>query len=229
MKKRKQSAAVLDPRAGLLLLVAANVIVFAQKTTMPGNAFVLLLAIILALSGHVRSAVKFVFLFLILVLAQRYVFPVAPTWVKFMFGIFCNYGRRMLPCFMAGVLLIQTNSLHRFILAMRKLHFPQGIIIPIAVSVRYFPAIKEEFTHIGEAMKLRGTPMLRRIEGYLVPMMLSATATAQELAQAAVTRGIENPCKKTSTEELKLKWTDWVWSVAGIVTAGLTIFFDVRV
>lgn len=228
MKKSKQSAAALDPRAGLLLLVAANVIVFAQKTTMPGNAFVLLLAIIMALSGHARSAVKFVLLFLAFALAQRYVFPVAPTWVNFMFGIFCNYGRRMLPCFMAGVLLIQTNSLHRFVLAMRKLRFPQGIIIPIAVSVRYFPAIKEEFTHIGEAMKLRGTPWLRRSEGYLVPMMLSATATAQELAQAAVTRGLENPCPKTSAEELKFMWTDWAWSAVGIVTAGLTIFFDVR-
>lgn len=228
MKKSKRNVTALDPRAGLLLLVTANVIVFAQKTTMPGNAFVMLLAIIMTFSGHVKSAAKFCLLFLAFVLAQRYVFPVAPTWINLMFGIFCNYGRRMLPCFMAGVLLVRTNSLHRFILAMRKLRFPQSIIIPIAVSVRYFPTIKEEFMHIGEAMKLRGTPWVRRIEGYLVPIMLSATATAQELAQAAVTRGIENPCPKTSAEELKCEWTDWAWSTVGIITAVLTIFIDIR-
>ena len=228
MRTSKWNVTALDPRAGLILLMAANVIVFAQKTTMPGNVFVLLLAVIMTFSGHVKSAAKFCLLFLTFVLAQKYVFSVAPMWVNFMFGIFCNYGRRMLPCFMAGVLLIQTNSLHRFVLAMRKLHFPQSIIIPIAVSVRYFPAIKEEFIYIGEAMKLRGTPWMRRMEGYLVPIMLSATTTAQELAQAAVTRGIENPCPKTSAEELKCEWTDWIWSAVGVIMAVLTIFIDIR-
>ena len=227
MKTINQKGIAMDPRAGLLLLVTANVVVFAQKTTLPGNVFVFLLAIVMTLCGHVKSAIKFGLLFVTLVLAQTYIFPVAPIWINFMFGIFCNYGRRMLPCFMAGMLLIQTNSLHRFILAMRKLRFPQELIIPIAVSVRYFPAIKEEFTHVGEAMKLRGTPWMRRIEGYLVPIMLSATTTAQELAQAAVTRGIENPCPKTSAEELKFQWTDWVLSSVGIVTTILSLVMDV--
>lgn len=69
---------------------------------------------------------------------------------------------------------------------------------------------------------------MRRMEGYLVPIMLSATTTAQELAQAAVTRGIENPCPKTSAEELKCEWTDWIWSAVGLIMAVLTIFIDIR-
>ena len=216
----------LDPRTGLLLLVAANAVIFAQRTAMPGNVFVLLLALIMVLCGQWGTAIRFCIFFSVLVMAQKWIFPVAPIWVNFLFGIFCNYGRRMLPCFMAGVLLIRTNSMHRFILAMRKLRFPQSIIIPIAVAVRYFPAMKEEFLHVGEAMKLRRIPWTRRIEGYLVPIMLSATTTAQELAQAAITRGMEAPCPKTSAEELEFRWTDWALSVIGIMTAIVTIVMD---
>ena len=112
MKKSKRNVTALDPRVGLLLLVTANVISFAHKTTMPGYAFVMLLAIIMTFSGHVKSAAKFCLLFLAFVLAQRYVFPVAPTWINLMFGIFCNYGRRMLPCFMAGGGFIRAQLLY---------------------------------------------------------------------------------------------------------------------
>ncbi|VUX11591.1 energy-coupling factor transporter transmembrane component T [Dorea formicigenerans] len=226
MKEKKNRGMSLDPRTGILLLGVANIVIFMQKTTMPGNVFIVFFAFTLLFCGCVQSAIGFSVLFICLLIAQNYIFPNAPIWINFLFGIFCNYGRRMLPCFMAGILLIKTNSMHRFILAMRKLHLSQNIIIPITVAVRYFPAMKEEFMHIREAMKLRKVSWSQKIEGYIVPLMLSATKTAEELAQAAVTRGIENPGPKTSAEQLKIKWLDIFITILGIASASAVLLID---
>ena len=226
MENRRKRAFSIDPRIGLLLLLSANAVIFLQKTAMPGNVFILFLLSVLTICGCFRQAIIYGLIFIILAAAQKYFFPIAPVWVNFLFGIFCNYGRRMLPCFMAGVLLVRTNTMHRFVLAMRDLHLPQSIIIPISVSVRYFPAMKEEFVHLSEAMKLRRMSFAERVEGYIVPLMLSATNTAEELAQAAVTRGIENPRPKTSMDELKLVPGDIVIAVSGVVIAFFTIWAD---
>ena len=47
-------------------------------------------------------------------------------------------------------------------------------------------------------MKLRDIRGLARLECTVMPLMVSATETAEELSAAAVTRGIENPARKTS-------------------------------
>mgnify|MGYP000862692571 CR=1 FL=1 len=226
MKSRRKSVFSIDPKIGLLILLSANAVLFMQKTAMPGNVFVLFLMAVFVICGCLRQAITFGLIFTALAAAQKFIFPVAPVWVNFLFGIFCNYTRRMLPCFMAGVLLIRTNTMHRFVLAMRSMHIPQSIIIPISVSVRYFPTMKEEFTHLSEAMRLRGMSAAEKVEGYIVPLMLSATNTAEELSQAAVTRGIENPSLKTSMEELKCTPADIVIAAFGIAIAVISIWAD---
>ena len=77
-------------------------------------------------------------------------------------------------------------------MALRRWHVPQSLIIPLAVTIRYFPAIREEAGYIRDAMKLCKVSGLQKLESFCVPLMVSATTTADELAAAAVTRGIEN-------------------------------------
>ena len=50
--------------------------------------------------------------------------------------------------------------------------------------------------------------MGRKVECYLVPIMLSATKTAEELSAAATVRGIDNPKKKTCAVEIGFSLTD---------------------
>ena len=100
--------------------------------------------------------------------------------------------------------MIKTLSLREFIAGLRKLHVTEKLIIPISVTLRYFPAIKEETGHICDAMKLRNIKGLEKVEALMIPLMISATETADELAAAAVTRGIENPIRKSSMITLKM-------------------------
>ena len=51
--------------------------------------------------------------------------------------------------------------------------------------------------------------------------MMSAVNTSDEIAAAAVARGIENPCKKTSVIKIHMVVSDWI--VMFLVTIGVTI------
>lgn len=102
---------------------------------------------------------------------------------------------------------------------------PQTVIIPISVTLRYFPAIREESGYIRDAMKLKNLHGGEKVEAFVVPLMMSAVNTAEELAAAAVTRGIENPVKKTSTVQLHIGVMDCICILvaAGFLVAALAV------
>ena len=103
------------------------------------------------------------------------------------FTIFATYTRRMFPCLMTGSLMLKCTPLRYLIVGLRQLHIPQKLIVAISVTLRYFPAIREEIGHIRDAMKLRNIRGLSRLECTVMPLMVSATETAEELSAAAVT------------------------------------------
>lgn len=200
----------LDLRAGLWLLLVANIGMFCEKNTEQGSMLSGIFLLLLLLYGQYMAAIKGALLHIVFRLLLKYVFPVL-----------INYTLRMMPCILAGLLILRTSSMSRMIAAMRALHLPQGFIIAMSTTFRYFPAIKEEFIHIRAAMKLQNIPLSSRLECTVVPLMMSAVNTSDEIAAAAVARGIENPCKKTSIIKIHMVISDWI--VMFLVTIGVTI------
>lgn len=210
----------IDPRTGLILLVLANIIAFTQDSLLVEFGWITVLCLLILLCVGIGFGIKWALSFIILFLIQWYVLPVSPKIIAASFSIFINYARRMFPCLMVGSMMVKTISLRRFIVGLRKLHVPQKLIIPISVTLRYFPAIKEESSHIRDAMRLRSISGIDKIEALVVPLMICATETAEELSAAAVTRGIENPIKKTSVIELHIGALDCtVLMIAAVFTA----------
>lgn len=211
----------LDPRAGLWLLLVANIGMFCEKNTEQGSMLSGIFLLLLLLYGQYMAAIKGALLLIIFRLLLKFVFPLCPSWVNMVFPVLINYTLRMMPCILAGLLILRTSSMSRMIAAMRALHLPQGFIIAMSTTFRYFPAIKEEFIHIRAAMKLQNIPLTSRLECTVVPLMMSAVNTSDEIAAAAVARGIENPCKKTSVIKIHMAVSDWI--VMFLVTIGVTI------
>lgn len=211
----------LDPRTGLWLLLVANIGMFCEKNTEQGSMLSGIFLLLLLLYGQYMAAIKGALLLVVFRLLLKYVFPLCPSWVNMVFPVLINYTLRMMPCILAGLLILRTSSMSRIIAAMRALHLPQGFIIAMSTTFRYFPAIKEEFIHIRAAMKLQNIPLSSRLECRVVPLMMSAVNTSDEIAAAAVARGIENPCKKTSVIKIHMVVSDWI--VMFLVTIGVTI------
>lgn len=220
MSKQLKTLFRMDPRTGLFLLLCANVIMFTQKSIAVEYSWVVGITLLYAASGRFVSGVKWCATFAAVCLFQSCILPIAPRIIVSCFAIFANYTRRAFPCVMIGWLMVKTVSLREFVVCMRKLRLPQKLIVPLTVTLRYFPAIREETGHIRDAMKLRGVRGLSKIEALTVPLMMSAAGTAEELSEAAVTRGIEDPAPKTSVLELKLSAADVVCMViAALYTA----------
>ena len=215
MHNRASISSILDPRIFLLLLLIANAITFFQKNLWVEIGWIVFIAILMLVAGRYKMCAQWILSFCILLLLQYVILPIVPEMISMIFVIFVNYSIRMFPCLMVGALMIREISLRRFVLAMRKLHFSEKLIIAISVTIRYFPAIKEETHYIKDAMSLRKIKSSKKLEAILVPLMMSATATAEELSAAAVTRGIENPIKKTSMMTLKLNCMDYICSMVG--------------
>lgn len=209
----------LDPRVGLLLLVVANVISFSNKAPVLELAWVAFLVLLMAVCGCPATAVKFAVGFAALLLVQGWLLPHSPAIIATSFSIFANYLRRLYTCLMMGVLLVKTTPMRNFIVAMRRLHLPQKLIVAISVTLRYFPAIREETGYIRDAMRLREIHGPEKIECLVIPLMISATGTAEELSAAAVTRGIENPAPKTSVITLRCGPFDWACLAVGLAFA----------
>lgn len=216
----------LDPRTVLLLLVLANVVAFTQKSLPVEIVWVAALLLLLSLCGCGRAALKLAAAFACCLLLQYQILPNGPKILASSFSVLLSYGRKMFSCLIVGTILVRKISVRELTLALRTWHVPQGLIIPISVTVRYFPAIREEFGYIRDAIRLRNIRGLQRLECFIIPLMISATTTAEELSAAAVTRGIENPAPKTSIAAVRMGGLDFACLAAGLVFAGLA--FAVR-
>ena len=120
-------------------------------------------------------------------------FPASAGVAATMFTISLTFARKIYLCLMVGTLLVRDNTVHRIASALAKLRVPQTVLIPLTVTMRYFPTLREEAAHIRDAMALRDIPPASRLECFAVPLVMSATSTAEELSRAATCRGIENP------------------------------------
>ena len=195
---------IFDPRAGLWLLIGANVIAFRPHTFGLELALIGLLLALMIVHRRFAMAIKWAVGYCALVVFQQFILPVSPMIIATSFTIFATYTRRMFPCLMTGALMLTCTPLRYLIVALRQLHIPQKLIVAISVTLRYFR----------DAMKLRNIRGLDRLECTVMPLMVSATETAEELSAAAVTRGIENPARKTSAVSLRMPAADCIGMLA---------------
>ena len=102
-----------------------------------------------------------------------------------------------------GYFVVTTTTVSEFVAAMERLHLPQQITIPMSVMFRFFPTVAEEWSAIGDAMRMRGVrfgggKVGAILEYRIVPMMICSVKIGEELSQAALTRGLGGPVKRTN-------------------------------
>jgi len=211
----------LDPRTKLLILILINIIVFSNPDFQTELICIGFIAVLSLLIGAYKQALRGVLICIF--------FPSILSGIISMMAI-CF--RKLIPTMIFASALIATTKVSELICALQKIYVPKSIIIPFAVTLRFFPTAKEEFSCIKDAMKLRGiginirnifTRPLTLIECIFVPMMLRCASIAEELSAASVARGIDSEHKRTSLCKLSLHVYDaigaFVFAVLSVVSA----------
>ncbi|MBU5486016.1 energy-coupling factor transporter transmembrane protein EcfT [Clostridium sp. MSJ-11] len=213
----------IDPRAGLFLLLIANIAIFNISSVEGIGLLLLYVSALMLYHKMTRATIRFFVVYFILFGLLRFILPNSPKVIAMSFSIMVNYALKMLPCLMIGYLIVKSMTMYEMITALRRMHCPEQLIISLSITLRYFPAIKEEIRYINDAMKLKNMNTAEKISSIIVPLMISATNTVDELSEAAITRGIDNPAKKTSMVDLKLQSRDYMISLFSVLIITILI------
>ena len=92
---------------------------------------------------------------------------------------YCGIVVQFSPAIITAWYFARTTKIGELMSAMQKMHVPDGITISLAVVMRFFPTIKEEYAAIQDAMKMRGITMAggniaRIVEYRMIPLMFRA-------------------------------------------------------
>ena len=211
MGTMKKGILVLDPRTKIVLLLGINIFIFTNSSVWAEMIVVVALVVLLLLCGVYKTAVKSAVTYLALLAIKYLLLPLCPEIIMTSLNIVVITFRKLLPCVTLGALLVQTTPIRLLMHALQKWHLPQTVIIPLAITVRYFPTLHEEPQAISDAMKLRNVRgLVKKMEYIYVPLMLSASTTADELSQAITARGIDNPNTKTCAIPMRLHIQDYI-------------------
>ncbi|MBU5593026.1 energy-coupling factor transporter transmembrane protein EcfT [Clostridium sp. MSJ-4] len=219
----------LDPRTKIFVLVLCNVIIFLAPS-MEYEMILIFSALIFAvLCGVYKFALKMGIVYVVLIGIQYLSALYLPIGGKILIVTFTSFARKLFPSAVLGKALISTTKVNEFMAAMNKFKVPKSILIPMAVTLRYFPMAMDDIGNIKNAMKVRGIfpsigGFLRRpeetIEHVYVPMIVSASKIADEMSQSAIARGIDSPTNRTSLEKIGFGTLD---IVCGVYFLGLLI------
>ncbi|MCU6007479.1 MULTISPECIES: energy-coupling factor transporter transmembrane component T [Bacillota] len=214
----------LDPRAGIFLLFILNFTIFNVSKT--SALFLLLLwSCIYALyNGFYKISIKFVIVYLLFYGIEFFVLPKLPSLIAMSFAILLMYILKMLSVALFGYTFVKTTSLYELISALRKMRFPESIITGLSITLRYFPALKEDYAKTRDAMKLKNMSTIDKLNGLIITTITRATLNIEELSQAATVRGIDNPVKRNSIIELHFKRRDLLVCVISFAFYALVYF-----
>lgn len=220
----------LDPRTKLLLMaVVATAEIFYSHT-----AFLLATALIpfvlLLTNKQYKTAVIFMLLFVIALAVREIQSSVHFSMIVNMFVVLLmGLVLKLFPAFAMGDYIIRSTTVSECITSLSRMHISRHITIPLSVLFRFIPTMQEESSAIKDAMRMReiqfGTKKFWRnpaalLEYRFIPLMISVVKIGEELSAAALTRGLDNPVKRSSITKIGFRYYDAV----AVLVSGIILF-----
>ncbi len=225
----------LDPRTKLYMILIVSAVVMMSATTpflwAVRIIMTLIPVILLIIEKKYTSAFGFTFLYIAaLVLTFVFLSEESTGIFKSLLTGYSGIVVQFMPCLITAWYVVRTTKIDEFMSAMQRMHLPDGITISLAVVMRFFPTIKEEYSSISDAMKMRGISFgggnaAKMVEYRMIPLLFSCVNIGDELSAAAITRGLGGTVKRTSVEELKLRVCDWLLITAFTAVAVIFVLF----
>jgi energy-coupling factor transport system permease protein len=225
----------LDPRTKLFMIFVVSAIVMMSATTPLLWALRIIMTmvpiVLLILERHYASAFRFMIMYSVaLFLMFTCISEQSQGFLMALLLGYCCIVVQFAPAVITAWYVVRTTRIDEFVSAMQKIRVPDGITISLAVVMRFFPTIKEEYSSIRDAMKMRGIMLgggnaLGMVEYRMIPLLFSCVNIGDELSAAAITRGLGGKEKRSSVEVLHLRVQDYLLSLAFLSALVFFIFF----
>ncbi len=215
----------LDPRARLVLFIVVDLLAIRSSALAPNLLFACLIAFLLACEGQRRFALRSLVAFVAVLLLEATLRSSEPEAALVVVMSLAVIVRIMMLVIMAFNYVGRTTDVGEFMAAMQEMRLPMALVIPIATVFRFVPTVREEYEGVMQAMSFRGMRVTWRsvlrhpaltIERILVPLLFSSMTAMDELASAAMARGLDSTRRRTSIADVRMGHIDWAF-IAGAV------------
>ena len=205
-RARKILAEDIDVRTKIVMLVVLIATGAIVKDYVLGSVLFTAVVLLSFAIGRGRTAISFSFVYLFL-MGLFWVTTMLPANAAGALGSFALACRTCMPICLFAAIFATSTKIGDLSAALYGMRLPRAIVVPLVIAVRFFPTLKEESSAVADAMRVRGlapsiknlaTKPVLMLESAVVPVMLRCAKIADELAAAAVARGIDRPGRKTS-------------------------------
>lgn len=207
----------IDPRIKVILILITVIFSIFVPTGLYTCIWIAMVTILGTMLGRIKKTIRAAVIFAALWLFAIYILPMLHGTAHISILVWLGLVFKCYPCCMLAGVIIGTTQISEFMAAMAKWNLPREIVMPLAIMFRYFPTLKEDWGHIKDAMSIRGISLsplyfIKRpgvvIDALYLPLLVTASKTADELSSSAITRGIENPSRRTSRLDIRIKNID---------------------
>ena len=193
-------------------------------------AYSLLPYVFLLLNREKKAAVKgILFIMAAYIIQKEWVFSAGGFWGSLFLFITMMF-LRLLPGFVMARFALASSTMSHMTSALKKMHFPVVLIIPITVMARFFHTAREDYNQVKDAMYLHGLTNRRLFfhpvklfEYRMVPLFMVLTKTADDVAVSAMTRGLKIHGKRTYIGESRFCMRDYICFLLMLVLIGFYI------
>ena len=200
------------------------------KFSIVASAYSLLPYVFLLLNREKKAAVKgILFIMAAYIIQKEWVFS-AGGFLGSLFLFITMMFLRLLPGFVMARFALASSTMSHMTSALKKMHFPVVLIIPITVMARFFHTAREDYNQVKDAMYLHGLTNRRLFfhpvklfEYRMVPLFMVLTKTADDVAVSAMTRGLKIHGKRTYIGESRFCMRDYICFLLMLVLIGFYI------
>lgn len=218
---------LLDPRVKLFLLILAAVYIAMPLSFWVETILILIYVLPFFLIGLYKWGLLFLSIYGLQISLSILLLPKVELGFFVYILSFLVFGLRfLLPSMIAGAYAMKTTAVSEWIPAFKKMRLPNWLLIPLAVMARFFPTIREDYSHIRQAMAFRGIGTgfwdlikkpIQTLEFILIPLLMNATQVAEDLTISSLTKGLSLPGVHTSVVHLKMTYFDYLFIVLALV------------
>lgn len=210
-----------DPRTKLFIFLASGVTSLYTYSGLYILLFAGAVCAVLALNGKPVTALKAFLIFAVAMYIKETVDHAgsSSSVVVLIVSVLTTLVLYSLPTILSILLIVQTTRISQFLSALTAMHLPVRAVIPVAMLFRFIPTVQDEWNGIRKAMAFRGISLSfgsvlchpgKAIEYVLVPLLFSTIGVMEELAAAALARGMDVDVKRSAYEQVRLSGADYI-------------------
>ena len=158
--QKNNSGILLDPRTKLAVLITIAVFILGGSYEGIMQYYIIVLAaiplLLLSAARKWKGAVLYILIFGGSLCLEMFGLSRLTGVANYIAVAIVGILLRFTPSVVIGYFVVTTTTVSEFVAAMERLHLPQQITIPMSVMFRFFPTVAEEWSAIGDAMRMRG-------------------------------------------------------------------------